>query len=777
MRWRKPGIWIGIASLLLVVGFVAWDARRISPGELSAVHERAREGLARDCEACHGEAGATLASGCATCHEDVARQIAAREGLHGTMAADVTACGTCHSEHHGPDHPLVSDHVFAQAGVGDRARFRHEGLAFRLGGDHVDLACERCHEHANDAVLAAGNKRFLGESQECSRCHRDPHQGKLPGCAGCHGESEPFETVAAFQHPSSFALTGKHARTGCLQCHQKDGPFAIEASGLAGGTPRTTRAARACRDCHASPHTESFVTLAATRLGVAAEASCAACHSVEDETFESPAARLEREQHAASGFALVPPHEKVGCEQCHVPGPLLPAPSGAASASEAFRALHPGRRADDCRACHLDPHGGQFATGAFAGAQCTACHEALRFTPAAFGLESHARTSFALTGAHGAVACSRCHAQPEPGAPRQFHGTSTACASCHADAHRGFFERPGVPAIFRGEAGCARCHDTTTFGPVATRPFDHALWTGFPLEGAHARGACTDCHARTKADETGRTFGRVAASAKAPAGACVTCHADVHAGAFDGHALASSTDRGAGCARCHDVESFHRARLDFDHARWTRFALTGAHAAADCESCHVPRARPDAAGRTFGLVAERFPGSAERCDTCHTDVHGGSFRSQRCDECHTTASFQEVPAAKFDHARATGFALEGAHARAECSRCHAEQHTREGRKLGRAMGRDCQACHAEPHVGQFSAAGRTDCARCHAPSETFDRPHFDHARDSRFALDATHERLACSKCHRDTPLQSGGSAIRYKPLGTTCADCHVPTRR
>jgi len=52
---------------------------------------------------------------------------------------------------------------------------------------------------------------------------------------------------------------------------------------------------------------------------------------------------------------------------------------------------------------------------------------------------------------------------------------------------------------------------------------------------------------------------------------------------------------------------------------------------------------------------------------------------------------------------------------------------------------------------------------------------FDHQRDSRFALDANHAKLECSACHRPSPTADGRTAIRFKPLGTECADCHGVT--
>jgi hypothetical protein len=53
---------------------------------------------------------------------------------------------------------------------------------------------------------------------------------------------------------------------------------------------------------------------------------------------------------------------------------------------------------------------------------------------------------------------------------------------------------------------------------------------------------------------------------------------------------------------------------------------------------------------------------------------------------------------------------------------------------------------------------------------------FDHQRDSRFPLDANHAPLPCASCHR-TVQTDQGPMTRYKPLGTTCGDCHSATPR
>jgi hypothetical protein len=244
-----------------------------------------------------------------------------------------------------------------------------------------------------------------------------------------------------------------------------------------------------------------------------------------------------------------------------------------------------------------------------------------------------------------------------------------------------------------------------------------------------------------------------------------------------------------GCGHCHTPEGFRAGAgiAGFDHGLWTGLALDGAHARADCAACHGPPPPPVAgplpSTRSFGWVAERLGLRAGRCSDCHVDPHRGRFDEPggaSCERCHTTASFGQVDRPGFDHGRWTGFALEGAHARAECATCHApvERPDADGLSLGAAAGDDCADCHVDPHVGQFAREGRTDCARCHrAAGASFHELDFDHQQDARFPLDARHAKLTCSACHVPWPLRDGREAVRYRPLGTACIDCHDPTGR
>jgi len=773
MRWKKPATWIALFSLGLVLALVVLDSGRTSPGELAAAHARDARLASGGCELCHAGGGRDLAAGCLGCHTEIERQLAERRGFHGTLSGDPRGCAACHSEHHGEPFALVSELSFARAGSA-RAEYAHAGLGFELTGVHLELDCARCHPAADKAVLDAGERRFLGASQACAGCHEDVHAGALPRCAACHGQERPFAEVAEFEHSAAFPLVGAHGRVGCRACHAPGSPHSIEAAALDSQT--APERVRACADCHASPHASEFVAAEARARSLAPEQACAACHALDGGPFHAEGQTLSAAQHAATGFELAPPHERAACRDCHAPA-ARGDETRERAAWDAFRAAHPGRSADDCASCHGDPHGGQFAQGPFAQAKCTACHDALHFAPPAFELAQHARTRFPLDGAHQAVACQACHTEQRTydgrTAPaRVFHGTPAACRDCHADAHAGAFDRDGAPA------DCARCHDASSFARTRA-PFDHARETGFALTGAHQRAACATCHVPSaQPGLEGRTFGRIDGARRT--GDCASCHADVHAGAFARPEQPARVAGREGCARCHTTESFRVAPADFDHGAWTGYALEGAHARADCTVCHVPG--PASGARRLGRTAVAAPAARAACTSCHLDVHRGAFDDHLaqgadtaragCLACHTQESFSPVPA--FDHGTWTGFALAGAHSAAECNACHEPVADRQGRARAfrPARGTQCADCHLDPHAAQFADAGRTDCARCHLDGPDFRSTRFDHQRDARFALDATHARLACAACHRPATLPDGTRAVRYKPLGRECADCH-----
>ncbi|NOT30840.1 MAG: hypothetical protein HOP15_10380, partial [Planctomycetes bacterium] len=548
---KRTQLLIAFFSAMAVTLVAVSDMGRTSPGGLATVHQRVPDLAGRnDCSECHGGIFGNMREACLECHEPIAAQLANSTGLHGTLDARAEQCGLCHTEHHGASAPLVHGQSFALAGIGKVEEFEHSRIGFAMDGAHLPLACSECHEHATVALLPEGATRFIGLEQNCVTCHEDVHEGEfVAACASCHGQ-ETWDGLFSLGHERNLALIGGHALA-CLECHQEQGPHALEIVGGLGQRPE----ARDCAACHETPHTPEFVTGAAALANLAAGAGCVSCHAAEHESFRDPGlAALTAEQHATSGFALTPPHDAPTCDQCHAPE------------RKRFQRRYPGRTPEQCSVCHADVHEGQFESGPFAGEECSACHDPLHFEPHAFGLEEHALTALALEGKHVETACEDCHEKPTEDGARVFRGTPADCDRCHADAHAGFFESfvAGMLAPEHGE--CARCHASTSFA-AAEADFEHGTFTNFDVLGAHAEAGCAACHAASaEPDETRRSFGRVTEHFGVFEG-CVTCHADPHGGRFDeASGYPAEVEGFADCARCHDEASFRSLPRGFDHA-------------------------------------------------------------------------------------------------------------------------------------------------------------------------------------------------------------------
>jgi len=664
---------IAVASGMIVSLVAVSHLGEPAPGPLSTVHGRV-EDLAgpNDCSTCHGGIFGSLKEACLECHEPIETQLDEASGLHGTLGARAEQCGLCHAEHHGAGAPLVHGQSFALAGVSKWEEFDHATVGIVLDGAHVGLDCTECHTNARVPLLPPGGQRFLGLDIDCASCHEDPHEGQRAlACADCHGQ-ETWDGLRSLGHERVLPLVGGHALD-CLECHAEEGGHGLDLLGGRGPKPD----ARDCKACHESPHTPAFERGNASLATLPAGAACVTCHAAEHESFHELALlEMTPAQHAASGFELAAPHDVQACVDCHEPG------------TQRFELRYPGRAPESCSACHADVHAGQFETGPFAGQQCTACHARTHFEPHEFTPEKHAQGALPLEGAHLELECAACHERPHEDEPRSFRGTPATCAACHEDAHDGFFAPfvQGLPAPEHGE--CARCHDAERFAHAA-QEFEHTRFTGFAVEGAHAEAECTVCHRpRAEPDARGRAFGTVEEHFGLFTG-CASCHADPHSGFFDlDNGFPVLVEGRADCARCHVSSSFRALRRPFDHAYWTGFTLSGAHAEASCSACHVP------------LVGRG----------------------------------------------------------------------RDGRTSAEAPGHACSDCHEDPHASQFAQEDSTDCARCHAP-EPDDFLVFDHERDARFALGEAHAALACDACHAEE-ARGGLSVTRFRPLEHECVDCH-----
>ncbi|MSO23284.1 MAG: hypothetical protein EXQ58_08545 [Acidobacteria bacterium] len=256
----------------------------------------------------------------------------------------------------------------------------------------------------------------------------------------------------------------------------------------------------------------------------------------------------------------------------------------------------------------------------------------------------------------------------------------------------------------------------------------------FPLLGAHAAANCESCH---RGAATGVFTGLSTA--------CVSCHlADYQNTTTINHREAGLP---TACETCHNVDRWQGAR--FDHAQFAHFALTGAHAKLDCNSCH-------SAGRFKETPSDCFSYHAKEFAATTNPNHAQAGFPKDCSQCHTSTTWS---GGRFDHATSTSFALTGAHTRVNCSSCHVA-----GRFAGTPTG--CVGCHAGLYEKTTNPDHRranipTACESCHTTT-TWQGAKFDHSF-SRFALTGSHISVTCSQCH------VGGT---FTGIPTDCMSCH-----
>jgi hypothetical protein len=309
--------------------------------------------------------------------------------------------------------------------------------------------------------------------------------------------------------------------------------------------------------------------------------------------------------------------------------------------------------------------------------------------------------------------CGNCH-------DRSNARTQTSlCLDCHKDIAADMQQKKGYHGRMpNADAGkCSACHTehkgrNADIVRLSRVQFDHHL-TEFPLEGAHAGLECESCHKRGEAWRKAQPY-------------CAVCHKsdDVHRGQLN-----------QPCGECHSQTTWTGGKFDHDK---TDFALTGAHATVVCGACHI---------------GGRYRDTPKTCNGCHAtdDEHRGS-RGTDCGKCHVT---KEWKAAKFDHAKETGYALLGVHADIDCVACHRSGNTKD------KIPKDCNGCHKadDAHAARFGAK----CEDCH-DNERWRIERYDHAGRHKFALVGAHATIDCHACHT--------AVAAAQKLPEDCAGCH-----
>jgi hypothetical protein len=130
-----------------------------------------------------------------------------------------------------------------------------------------------------------------------------------------------------------------------------------------------------------------------------------------------------------------------------------------------------------------------------------------------------------------------------------------------------------------------------------------------------------------------------------------------------------------------------------------------------------------------------------------------------CSLCHTSDGWRSIRADfAYDHGRETGHPLEGAHARAECLRCHNDRGPVQAFNA-----RGCGGCHVDPHRGELGST----CETCHGEDDwRVPGAIAEHDR-TRFPLVGAHAAAACWRCH------PGAQAGNFSRADTACLACHA----
>lgn len=259
---------------------------------------------------------------------------------------------------------------------------------------------------------------------------------------------------------------------------------------------------------------------------------------------------------------------------------------------------------------------------------------------------------------------------------------------------------------------------------------------------AHAKyeNDCDKCHESFEADQSLL---------------CRDCHEAIDKDVKDNtgfHGKSKAVDSRI-CKNCH---TDHKGRdadilgLDietFDH-KITDFNLKGQHKLIRCDSCHKQN-KP-------GEKHIKFSDAVGKCYSCHKkdDVHKKEL-GKKCQKCHSEDAWRKM---KFDHSK-TDFSLKGKHKKTGCDSCHPDNKHKDTPTR-------CYACHAihDAHKRRYGKK----CFTCHS-EKSWNKPHFDHDKKTKFKLKHKHQQVACDSCHTH---KKGNIFNKKTHPKKNCYSCH-----
>jgi hypothetical protein len=129
-----------------------------------------------------------------------------------------------------------------------------------------------------------------------------------------------------------------------------------------------------------------------------------------------------------------------------------------------------------------------------------------------------------------------------------------------------------------------------------------------------------------------------------------------------------------------------------------------------------------------------------------------------CSLCHAGGDWNSIRADfAFDHAAETGVPLEGAHAAAECLRCHNDRGP-----VAQFARRGCAGCHEDVHRAQLGQ----NCESCHGQDDWRPQGQIAQHDQTRFPLVGAHAATPCWRCHE------GAQVGNFSRADIECITCH-----
>lgn len=134
----------------------------------------------------------------------------------------------------------------------------------------------------------------------------------------------------------------------------------------------------------------------------------------------------------------------------------------------------------------------------------------------------------------------------------------------------------------------------------------------------------------------------------------------------------------------------------------------------------------------------------------------GNLLQFECASCHLNSDWSDISKDTFNH-DLTGYALNGAHIKVNCSSCHKSLVFNE-------ISSDCISCHTDIHKNELG----TSCHMCHSDHKWDDKSEFiNFHNQTDFPLTGVHVRLDCESCHLYE------QQAQYANTPVECPACHL----